>query len=467
MSRIRADKFVNNGANGAPQLTFGAEVVAGVGLTGAGGINITGIVTAASASFSGNLSVGGVLTYEDVTNVDSVGIVTARSGIEFGASGVGGTITATGQAEFAGVCTAASFSGSFDGSTASFSGNVSIADSIFHTGDTDTSIRFPAADTFTVETAGSEAVRVDSSGRLVIGSSGRTAGDVNAQLQVEGTSFATSSLNLISNAGASAGNVSHITLAKSRGSADGSNTIVADGDNLGSIQFAGADGTDINSTAALISAAVDGTPGSNDMPGRLMFHTTSDGASSPTERLRIDSSGQLLVGRVAATTQGGGSKIQTNSLSIEVASDVTGAYFNRTDSSAAWVAMRFYAQNSQSGYIQVNTSSVTYATSSDYRIKENVIDISGAIDRVKQLQPKRFNFIREPGTTVDGFLAHEAQTVVPEAVTGTKDEVNDDGDPVMQGIDQSKLVPLLTAALQEAISEIETLKQRLSDAGIA
>ena len=81
------------------------------------GAVVTGVVTATTGNITGNLTVGGnaditgVLTYEDVTNVDSVGVVTARSGIEFGASGVGGTITATGQAEFAGVCTASSFVG--------------------------------------------------------------------------------------------------------------------------------------------------------------------------------------------------------------------------------------------------------------------------------------------------------------------------------------------------------------------
>jgi hypothetical protein len=129
------------------------------------GAVVTGVLTATTANVTGNMTVGGELTYEDVTNIDSVGVVTARSGIEFGASGVGGTITATGQAEFAGVCTASSFSGS----TASFSGNVSIADSILHTGDTDTSIRFPAADTFTVETGGSERLRVTSAGNIGIG----------------------------------------------------------------------------------------------------------------------------------------------------------------------------------------------------------------------------------------------------------------------------------------------------------
>ena len=83
--RIRAGSFVNKAGTGAPQLTLGAEIPVGYGLTGAGGINITGVVTAASASFTGNVSVGGVLTYEDVINVDSVGVITARSGIRVGA----------------------------------------------------------------------------------------------------------------------------------------------------------------------------------------------------------------------------------------------------------------------------------------------------------------------------------------------------------------------------------------------
>ena len=107
--RIRAGTFTNKAGTGAPQLTFGAEIPVGYGLTGAGGINVGG-----AATIGGNLTVGGVLTYDDVTNVDSLGIVTARGGVEFGASGVGGTVTATGNATFTGVVTATSFSG--DGS---------------------------------------------------------------------------------------------------------------------------------------------------------------------------------------------------------------------------------------------------------------------------------------------------------------------------------------------------------------
>ena len=145
---------------------------------------------------------------------------------------------------------------------------------------------------------------------------------------------------------------------------------------------------------------------------------------------------------------------------------------------------RFVNGNGVVGSIITGGSSTSFNTSSDYRLKENVVNIADGITRVKQLQPKRFNFIADSTTIVDGFLAHEAQTVVPEAVTGTHNQVevwhesdelpegvsvgdnklDEDGNtiPVMQGIDQSKLVPLLTAALQEAIAKIETLETKVA-----
>ena len=87
--------------------------------------------------------------------------------------------------------------------------------------------------------------------------------------------------------------------------------------------------------------------------------------------------------------------------------------------------------------------------------------MTGAKARINQLGVYRFNFIAEPNQTVDGFLAHEAQTVVPEAITGVKDETFDDGSPKYQLIDQTKFVPLLTAALQEAFAEIDALRTRV------
>ena len=114
------------------------------------------------------------------------------------------------------------------------------------------------------------------------------------------------------------------------------------------------------------------------------------------------------------------------------------------------------------GSISTTGSATAYNTSSDYRLKENIQPLTGAITRLQQLPVHRFNFIADPDTTVDGFIAHEAQAVVPECVTGEKDAVDDEGKPIYQGIDQSKLVPLLTAALQEAIAKIETLEAKVA-----
>ena len=116
MSQIQVDKIYDKAGTGAPQLTLGAEVPVGYGITGAGGINVGGAATVAALTATGNISAtdatfSGTLTYEDVTNVDAVGIVTAQGGFEIGASGVGGTITSVGNAEFAGIVTATSYYG--------------------------------------------------------------------------------------------------------------------------------------------------------------------------------------------------------------------------------------------------------------------------------------------------------------------------------------------------------------------
>jgi hypothetical protein len=115
------------------------------------------------------------------------------------------------------------------------------------------------------------------------------------------------------------------------------------------------------------------------------------------------------------------------------------------------------------GSITGSTGAATsFNTASDYRLKENIVSVTDGIARLKALKPCRFNFKTEPGRTVDGFIAHEAQAVIPEAVTGAKDEADANGNPIHQGIDQSKLVPLLTAALQEAIAKIESLETRIT-----
>lgn len=175
-----------------------------------------------------------------------------------------------------------------------------------------------------------------------------------------------------------------------------------------------------------------------------------------TERMRIDSSGNLLVG----TTTHYGSSYR---MSLAPATGTGGILFKNysgTNTGAPYAFLN--TSGTLVGYISTSSTATAYNTSSDHRLKENVTDVTDGITRVKQLEPKRFNFIADPDTTVDGFLAHEAQAVVPEAVTGTHNELDDDGNAVMQGIDQAKLVPLLTAALKESIAKIEALEARVT-----
>jgi hypothetical protein len=125
--------------------------------------------------------------------------------------------------------------------------------------------------------------------------------------------------------------------------------------------------------------------------------------------------------------------------------------------------LRFVVGASDVGSIDTTTTSTSYNTSSDYRLKENVVPITGALDRVDALKPSRFNFIADADKTVDGFLAHEVADVVPEAISGEKDAVDEDGNAIYQGIDQSKVVPLLVGAIQELKAEIELLKSQINN----
>jgi len=157
-------------------------------------------------------------------------------------------------------------------------------------------------------------------------------------------------------------------------------------------------------------------------------------------------------------------KVATSGSATLNASQISGGFpiLCHREGTSDGVQISFHNDLGQVGRINTSNASTSYVTSSDYRLKENIVDMTGAIDRVKQLSPKRFNFIVDADITVDGFLAHEAQTVIPEAVSGVKDAVDEDGNIDAQGIDQSKLVPLLTGALKEAIAKIEDLEARIA-----
>ena len=140
-----------------------------------------------------------------------------------------------------------------------------------------------------------EKARITSSGELLLNhSASRSIGSSDAfQAQLEGTTAPTSGISIVRNSADA--NPAQITLGKSRGTATGANTVVQDDDTVAVLAFAGADGTDLEIRCAQIDAAIDGTPGANDMPGRLVFSTTADGASSVTEAMRIDSKQRVTV----------------------------------------------------------------------------------------------------------------------------------------------------------------------------
>ena len=224
----------------------------------------------------------------------------------------------------------------------------------------------------------------------------------------------------------------------------------------------------LNGDGVIIDLRKDG-----DTVGQLSAQSGGMGiniGSSASEALRIDSSGRLLLGTTS----------QDGQVTVNYESGNNGAKFTLTNSSSASNVLVFNNTNGTVGYIQTNGSSTSYNTSSDYRLKENVDYTFDATSRLKQLKPARFNFKADADTTVDGFLAHEVSSIVPEAVTGIHNEVqvweegeelpegvsvgdnklDDEGNtiPKYQGIDQSKLVPLLVKTIQELEARITALE---------
>jgi len=308
---------------------------------------------------------------------------------------------------------------------------------------------------FVVRTNGSnERARIDSSGRLLVGTTTARANFFNStstsQVQVEGTTNDTASAALIRSSTDNGGTV--LYFAKQRGSI-GANGLVSSGDKIATLSFQGSDGSEFVE-AARIEAEVDGTPGANDMPGRLVFSTTADGASSPTERMRIGANGVVTInsGGVATANQ---SFVQViNGRSSQnlgyVSADISGNewHFGRSTSDGYFYVVR---QTGTGMYMNTNS----WVATSDQRAKQNIADIESSIDVVKALKPSRFNW-KSDGTADVGFIAQQVQPLIPEAVV-------DSGDPeAMLGITQDKLLPFVVKALQEAITKIDAMEARLT-----
>ena len=171
-----------------------------------------------------------------------------------------------------------------------------------------------------------------------------------------------------------------------------------------------------------------------------------------TEAMRIDTDGRLLVGTTSPFSD-------NFSMSIAAPSSKGCIVYKAPDEKNHSAAGFLNSSGTLVGKIVITQDSTLYQTSSDYRLKTDAQPMTGASARVQALNPVNFEWIAN-GSRTDGFLAHEAQAVVPECASGTKDAVGKDGKPEYQGIDQSKLVPLLTAALQEALTRIEALESK-------
>jgi len=434
-----------------------------------------------------------------------------------------------------------------------------------------------------INTAGVERFRLDSSGRLLVGTSSSRSGWFNSgtwgnpTLQVEGTSVFSSGISVTNNSNDDNG--SQIILGKSRATSVGGVTVVSSGDNLGRISFQGADGTELVA-GATIEAVVDGSPGANNLPSKLVFSTTASGASSPTDRLTISSSGHLLSGLSSALTnfyigntantprvqvQGSTNSTSTlalfssstsgmgrlhlatgssgnnpalndgtgaihfsgydgtnyrNTASIQSAIDATPGsgdmpgrlvFLTTADGAASPTeGMRMDNQRGLFTYTNqdpgltvssqrgsgttdrilqgrhsatgINTGTLcfqvftngnvqntnnSYGIISDAKVKENIVDASSQWSDIKNIRIRNFNLKEETGHETHrqiGVVAQEVEKVSPGLVyeTRDRDEKGNDLGTVTKGVHTSVLYMKAVKALQEAIERIEQLEAKVA-----
>ena len=289
---------------------------------------------------------------------------------------------------------------------------------------------------------------VDATGTLISGASSSyvfAGSSVAPRIQVQSLGGGDSSINATS--WASGVNVqATFILARSEGGSVGSHTVVDSNDNLGRISFQGSDGTAFIE-AAKIESFSDGTPGTNDMPGRLVFSTTADGASSPTERMQIDSSGKIGIG--SSTVSSVGIVTQSGEAYLMVMRNSSGAD---------------QVQIESDGDIRnVNNS---YGAISDIKLKENITDANNQWNDIKNLRVVNFNFTEASGYSQHrqiGFVAQEVELVCPGLVSESidRDEAGNELGTVTKSVRSSIIFIKAVKALQEAMDIIESQQSQI------
>jgi hypothetical protein len=547
-----------------------------------------------------NVSIAGTLTYEDVTNVDSVGLITARNGAIINAGTATTALIVEGDARVTGILTIGTSSITLDGTenqvnvgtgvTLHHTNGVQVGENTLHsTGLTVNNLNSSGVVTATSFVGdGSNLTGVDST-QIVTGNTSvqtvDTGSDGHVKINTEGTErvrvnssgyvgFGTDNPTTMVHAyGTNTASRGQLSIGSIPGSnpratlyqgstfvgainADTTNGVLVTSESTYPVKLAPGGSTYLdvrnrggvsswpsgavtiykhyfeNTTDANYNLYIPGTggPGLNGATehGGIYVNQTSLPnyiVSYGVKSLCYGGTGQMTYGGYFESRSGGSGIPNTGLYTRMLSSGQDGLYSttyalravadaSATGTTASIVAGRFESANHQGGiplYVEdkysTNTnhnlmvivrngtqvgqiitslSTVSYQSNSDYRLKENIIPLSNAIDRLRLLSPKRFNFIAEPEKTIDGFIAHEVQAVVPEAVSGEKDSVktevvyDEDGKPVLdtngevtlkevpdyQSMDSAKLIPLLTAALQEALDKIDTMQARLDAAGL-
>ena len=421
-----------------------------------GGVGLPGATTQVIFNDGGtNLAGDAGLVYNKTTDALTVaGLVTAGSATVTGAATVGTTLGVTGVSTFA-------------------AGTAALP-ALTTTGDTNTGIYYPAADTFAVSTGGVERYRVDSTGlgigaspiaKLHIkvtggtddtllsfganqdnfytaGSSGvhifRNLGTERLRIDASGnlgigvtpsawTAYKAIQINTLSSLSASTGS----TDLALNWRFDSSNKYIANGFASSYTQYNG---------THVFNIAANNTLGAG---AALTF----------TQAMTLDASGNLLVGVTSAPsgTIGGSGFIANNNARKQL--------YLATTSAGSQILALFLNPNGTVGTIETNGSLTAYNVSSDYRLKHEVKPLTGALNRITALKPSTYKW-KVDGSAGEGFIAHELAEVVPFAVSGEKDAVNEDGTVKAQGVDLSKVVPILVAAIQELTARVQTLEAK-------